>query len=147
MSVYSFSAPTVAAATGAAYAGFYTGATRAIKIQKLQLYATAATLSPVRIYRAATNGTTSSTAITPPSLALSTDAAGEAFHTTWSVAPTISTNVAIDSTWIPASIGAGYVMIFDFGQELEIAVSSALLIWNPSGSTGSALECCIKYRV
>lgn len=145
MSSYSFSAPTVAGGANAAYCGFYTGATRVVRILKLQLYAQAATLSPVRIYRAATLGTTSSTAITPPSLGINSDASGEAFHTTWSVAPTISTNVALDSTWIPASIGAGYVMVWD--GEFELAPSTALLVWNPTGTPGAILECCIKYRV
>jgi hypothetical protein len=143
---YSVAASTVAAATVAPYAALYTGAAP-IKIQKISLLCQGATLSPVRIYRAATLGTPTSTAIVPVCFQLNEAAALESFHTAWAVtAPTISTNVAIDGAYNAASISAGYVLVFDFGQELEIAASSALILWNPSGLTGAIQECVIRYR-
>jgi hypothetical protein len=138
MAVYSCGLATPAAAAGAPYTELKGAASDRARLLRLEIVVNAATASSIGLYRAAAQGTASTTVLGQPHD--TGDPAATAIPATaWSGAPTISTNVPIRRIVTPAT--AGYPIIWDFtGQEIALAVSSSLVLWNFGAGAGSVLH-------
>lgn len=106
-----------------------------VRIQEMLLStAVAPTTPPIwEIRRATANFGTASATIVPQPIDPSDPAAVAVLQTAWSVAPTLSTAVALRNQAHGAAVGAGF--LWDFRREpLEINVSTGLQIINTAAS-------------
>lgn len=148
MPVYTTAATTPAAAAGAPYATFHTGANRRAFIREIHYSTQSATFSQIGIVYP-NNGPTATTSTTP--VAHDTDDATPtcALDTAWGVAPTI----AVTPSWLrkhdlgPAQ---GQILIqtmpLDNEGVITLAKSTFLVFWNFGAAAGSALDIVIVYE-
>jgi hypothetical protein len=138
--VYSAGVATPAAAAAACYTELKGAASDRGRLLRVEIVVNAATASSIGLYRAAAQGTASTTVLGQPHD--SGDPAASAVPATaWSSAPTVSTNVPLRRIVTPAT--AGYPIIWDFnGMEITLATSGSLLLWNFGAGAGSVLHVC-----
>jgi hypothetical protein len=136
--VYSAGVVTPAAGAGACYTELKGAAGDRARLLRVEIVVNAATASSIGLYRAAAQGTASTTVLGQPHDG--GDPAATAIPAiAWSGAPTISTNVPLRRIVTPAT--AGYPIIWDFnGMEIALAVSGSLLLWNFGAGAGSVLH-------
>ena len=139
----------VAAATGAAYETLHGSTTRAARVRECGFFTDAATLSPVWLARPANTPAASTSVLGVPTDPDDSDAATVNCDTAWGTAPTTPTLILRRIT-LPASAGAGYVAIWNSGEEPILSVvpgaNQWLVLWNPTGgATGSILDTYWKW--
>jgi hypothetical protein len=141
-SLYTQGFSTVAAASGAAYCTFHTGASRVARIRELGLSVNAATASSFGLIRPSNTPVASTSVLVLPEDP--TDPAGTVnVDTAWSTAPTIGT-VFLRKFTVPAVIGNGVIWTWNPGEELIINLSAYLVLWNFGAGAGSVLNGYIK---
>lgn len=143
MGAYRLSLITPAAANGAAYAVIRSAATgpgSRPRIRQIGLVATQAVASSVGLLRVTSaNYGTASTSTLLQALAGTDPASVTNVDTVWSVAPSLPGTVNyIERATIAGVIGNG--VILPFPDPLVLEPNTALLVWNPGGSGGSALQ-------
>jgi hypothetical protein len=134
---------TPAAANGAAYATFHTGANRRAVIRKIIMTSTQTTTTQVGLILSS-NTPVATTSTTPQPLDAADATATAALDTAWSTAPTIGSNFFEEFTLGP-SIGAGLTDQWSRDASITLAKSVWLVFWNPGGSAGSACSLTILY--
>lgn len=134
---------TPAAAAGAAYATFHTGAARRAFIRKILVTTTQTVTSPVGLILAS-NTPVATTSTTPVAYDQADATPTCALDTAWSGVPTVGSNYLEIFTLGPA-IGAGVTDQWSRDALITLAKSSWLVFWNPSGSAGSILSITISY--
>ena len=149
MGYYELGLNTVAAATGAAYISGIGATTIAARMREMGFFCNAATASPVWIARP---GNTA--ALTGPTVGSAVDSDTDPVSLTgwaaaWGTAPTTPT-VIYRRVSLPAVIGAGYVAVWNPGEEIVLSKTAGanqqLCLWNPTGgSTGSILSWYAKW--
>lgn len=142
--LYSAGFASVAAATGAPYATFHTGANIRARIREIGVFVNAATASSVQLIRPA-NTPVATTSVLGQAEDPADPTSTVNIDTAWSTVPTISTNVPLRKITIPATIGNGVIWSWNPGEELLIPVSSWLVFWNFGGSTGSVLNGYVRW--
>lgn len=134
----------IGAAAAAPYLTIHTGAALRVRIREIGLFTTAATASSIGLIRPANApvATTSSLgqAVNPNDAASTVNV-----DTAWSTAPTIGTNVFLRRITVPAVIGNGVIWTWDLGAELELNVSSYVVLWNFGAAAGSILSGYVKW--
>jgi len=137
---------TPAAAAGAAYYSFHTGANRRGFLREKRTSTTTAVYSPVGLIYAA-NTPVATTSTTPQPHDAQDAAATCALDTAWSTAPTIGANWLETIALGPAQ---GQILIETYpldGQgKITIAKSTFIVGWNFGGNAGSALAVTIIYE-
>lgn len=144
MPIYTVSGTTTAATTAAAYATFHTVASRRAYIREIRIFVTAATASSVGLIRPS-NTPVASTSIIPVAYDTNDAASTALLDTAWSTAPTIGANVFLRKSNLANVQGAYDIWTFQ-PQALPMGVSTFLVLWNYSGSTGSALDVTFVYE-
>lgn len=144
MPLYSVSATTPAAASGAAYATFHTVATRKAYLREVRIFVAAATASSVGLIRP-NNTPVATTSIIPVAYDTTDAAATALLDTAWSTAPTIGTNVFLRKSNLANVQGAYDIWTFQ-PQTLPMAQNTFLVLWNYGGATGSALDVTFVYE-
>lgn len=135
---------TPAAASGAAYFTFHTGANNRARIYKLIVTDTQTVTSSVGLIRAS-NTPVATTSTTPQQYDVADHAATCALDTAWSTAPTIGANFLEVFTLGPA-IGSGLSDVWQSDKEITLAVSTWLVGWNSGGGSGGALSVTVVYE-
>lgn len=134
---------TPAAAAGAAYATFHTGAVRRAVIRKIIITATSTVTSPVGLILSS-NTPVATTSTTPQPYDAADATSTAALDTAWSGVPTVGTNYLEMFTLGPA-IGAGITDQWSRDAAITLAKSTWLVFWNPSGAAGAPLSLTIVY--
>jgi hypothetical protein len=143
MAKYTIGAATPAAAANAAAANLWTPTNRSVRLVRLDFVITAGTASTMAVERTTARGTQTTTA-TPQPLDPLSGASTSAFDTAWSAQPTFAA-VALATFPLPASIGAGFTMVFDDADPLIIAAAAGLSVRNVGGSAASAGWCTMLF--
>lgn len=145
MSTFGTAVQTSAAAAGAAYATFHTGAGRRAFLREIGMFTLTAT--PTQVGVVYPNNTPVATTSTTPVAHDVADAAPTcALDVAWSTAPT----VAGSPNWLrqvnlgPA-IGAGVVWKLALDERIILAKSQYLSFWNFGASAASALNIYVEY--
>jgi hypothetical protein len=141
---YGTSVPaTPAAASGAAYCTFHTGANNRARIYKIIVTDTQTVTSEVGLVRSS-NTPVATTSTTPQPYDAADHAATAALDTAWSTAPTVGANFLEAFTLGPA-IGSGIEDVWQSDKEITLAVATWLVFWNQGGSAGGALTVTVAY--
>lgn len=141
MAQYEVGFQSAAAAASAWY--FDLAPTNDVHLLELHLMTNAATASAVQLFRTTALGTRT-TPTTPTGAQCSIDAVAQnptlSFATAWSVNPTNAGN-ALRRFNISASIGAGIIWTwYSAAGGLRIPAGGSLVVFNPGGAAGSALN-------
>lgn len=134
---------TPAAAAGAAWATFHTGASRRARIYKLVITNTQTTYSQVGVIRSS-NTPVATTSVTPQQYDTADAASTASLDTAWSTAPTVGTNY-LETFAIGASQGSGFLDSWQSDKEITLATSVWLVVWNTGGSSGAVLNVSVAY--
>jgi hypothetical protein len=136
MAKYTISAATPAAAANAAAMNLWTPAARSARVVRIDFVITANTASTMTVVRTTARGTQTTTA-TPQAIDPLSAASTSAFDTAWSVQPTFAAT-PMATFPLPASIGAGFTLIFDDADPLVVAAAAGIAIRNVGGASASA---------
>lgn len=143
MAKFTIGAATPAAAANAAAANLWTPAARSARLVRLDFVITAATASTMTVVRTTARGTQTTTA-TPQAIDPLTGASTSAFDTAWSVQPTFAAT-AMMTFPLPATVGAGFTLVFDDADPLVIAAAAGLAVRNVGGGAASAGWCTMLF--
>ena len=145
MPVFTTGFQTVAAAAGAPYCTFHTGAGRRAFIRQISFFTTQPVQSAIGLIYPS-NSPVASTSTTPIAMDQADASPTCAADTAWSTTPTIGSNFLAQWTLGPAT-GAGFIMPLARDEMIVLAKSTYIVFWNFSGSvTGSALSAEIIYE-
>jgi len=134
---------TPAAASGAAWATFSTGASNRARIYKLVVTNTQTTYSQVGVIRSS-NTPVATTSVTPQPYDAADHASTAVLSTAWSTAPTVGTNY-LETFAIGASQGSGFLDSWQSDKEITLATSTWLVIWNTGSGAGAILNVSVAY--
>jgi hypothetical protein len=136
---------TPAAASGAAYATFHTGANRRAQVVKLIVTNTQTVFSQVALY-IATNTPVATTSTTPQPYDAADATSTAALDTAWSTAPTVGTVATqMYAFSLGGAQGSGLTDTWRADAPIVLAKSAWLVLWNIGGSAGGALTVTIQY--
>lgn len=141
MATYTIAQTKAAVVTAAPIAAIIPGANDRATIKEIGVFQSTAVASSIGLIRTLTLGTATTSNTVQP--AHPGDPAGAAALTTaWSTAPTISgTPNYLRRIILPATIGAGVIWSFGYGDMIALnAATSGLVLWNFGGATSAALE-------
>lgn len=134
---------TPAAASGAAYATFHTGANRRARIYQFLITNTQTVFSQFGLIRSS-NTPVATTSTTPQPYDAADAAATCALDTAWSTAPTVGANY-LESVSLGPSQGAGLTQVWQSDKEITLATSTWLVIWNSGAGAGGILSVSVHY--
>lgn len=134
---------TPAAASGAAYATFHTGANRRAFIRKLIVTTTSATQTQMGLILSS-NTPVATTSTTPQPYDAADATSTAALDTAWSTAPTVGTNYLQVFT-LGAAVGAGLTDKWALDERIILAKSVWLVLWNLGASGGAACSVTVEY--
>jgi hypothetical protein len=135
MAKYQIGTATIAAAANAGIANLWAPATRSLRIIRIDYVINAATATTVSLTRTTTRGTQTTTA-TPQAIDPLASASTSTFDTAWSVQPTFSAT-RMGTYPLPASIGAGFTMVWDDADPLIVLAANGIALQNTGAAAAS----------
>lgn len=147
MAIYEIGAATVAAATGAAYSTVKGDTAKSAFLKETSAYCNAATASSVLLGRPANTPVDTTTTVLNAVNPDASSATSARHASTWSTAPTTPT-VVFRRITLPATIGAGFIWVWNPGDEPVTSKTAGttnwFVWWNFGAGAGSVLNQYVK---
>jgi len=148
MSLYEVGNASVAPLTGAPYCTFHAATTRDARLREFGAFCNAATVSSFSIARPANTPVATTSVLGNPVNPDTQVAALVNTDTAWSTVPTAPT-VKYRTITLPATTGAGYVAVWNPGEEIVMSKTAGttqwIVIWNFGAGTASVLNYYAKW--